>query len=135
VPSVAELRESRAEADRVLRAMASAPSAVRVATADSVRGAFVLEYLREVAAREPSLRAGKVDVLVEHDKNRGTEYVATLRAFFDALGDVPAAAAAQGVHPNTFRYRMRRLAETAGLDLDDPVERLVLQLQLEFLGD
>jgi hypothetical protein len=29
---------------------------------------------------------------------------------------------------------MRRLAETAGLDLDDPVERLVLQLQLQFLG-
>ena len=42
--------------------------------------------------------------------------------------------AAQGVHANTFRYRLRRLAEVAALDLDDPVERLVVQLQLEFSG-
>jgi hypothetical protein len=132
VGSLADLLDSRAEADLVLRAMGS--SAERVASADSVRAQFVLEQLRTVAAREPGLRAGKIDVLLEHDQKRGTEYVATLRAFFDALGDMPAAAAAQGVHPNTFRYRMRRLAETAGLDLDDPVERLVLQLQLQFLG-
>lgn len=34
-----------------------------------------------------------------------------------------------GVHGNTFRYRLRGLAELASLDLDDPVERLVVQLQ------
>lgn len=134
VPSLAGLLESRAEADRVLRAMATT-SAGRVGSAESVRAEYVLEYLKELADREPTLRTGKLDVLIEHDKNRGTEYVATLRAFFDALGDMPAAAAMQAVHPNTFRYRMRRLAEVAAIDLDDAVERLVLQLQLRFLGD
>ena len=133
VASVSDLLVSRTEADRVTRAMAVTPSAGAVATADSVRGRLVLDYLRDLAADEPTLRRGKLDVLVEHDQKKGTEYVATLRAFFDALGDMPAAAAAQGVHPNTFRYRMRRLAETADLDLEDPVERLVLQLQLHFL--
>jgi DNA-binding PucR family transcriptional regulator len=37
------------------------------------------------------------------------------------------------VHPNTFRYRLRRLVEVSGIDLDDPVERLVAHLQLTLL--
>ena len=45
-----------------------------------------------------------------------------------------AAAAAPGVPPNTFRYRLRRLSSLADLRLDDPVERLVTELQLH-IGD
>jgi hypothetical protein len=134
VVSIAELLGSRREADRVLRALAATPGAGPVATADSLRSRVVLQYLQEHAATEPMLQRGKLDVLVEHDQRKGTEYIATLRAFFDALGDMPAAAASQGIHANTFRYRMRRLAEVAELDLDDPVERLVLQLQLQFFA-
>ena len=133
VPALSGLMESRREADRVLRALAGTPAAAPVATADQVRARVVLQQLQELAAGDPSLRAGKLDVLVEHDRDRGTEYVPTLRAFFAHLGDVPAAAKAQDVHANTFRYRLRRLAEVAAIDLDDPVERLVLQLQLLFL--
>ena len=132
VLTVRDLLASRGEADRVVRALAGAPGVGQVANADDLRSRVVLQYLQEHAATEPTLRSGKLDVLRENDATRGTEYVATLRAFFDALGDMPAAAASQGVHPNTFRYRMRRLAETAAIDLDDPVERLVLQLQLYF---
>lgn len=134
VGSVRDLLDSRVEADRVLRAMATSPEAPNVGSADTVRARVVLDVVREFAAQEPTLSSGKLEVLLEHDLRKGTEYIATLRAFFAALGDMPAAAAAQGVHPNTFRYRMRRLAETANLDLDDPIERLVLHLQLELLA-
>ena len=34
------------------------------------------------------------------------------------------------VHPNTMRYRMARIADLAGLDLDDPTVRLAVRLQL-----
>jgi hypothetical protein len=135
VPTIGDLLVSRREADRVLRALRATPGSGPVATADSVRGRVVIQFLQELAVNEPTLRAGKLDELLDHDAKRGTEYVATLRGFFEALGDMPAAAAAQGIHPNTFRYRMRRLAETADIDLDDPIERLVLQLQLYFLAD
>ena len=54
----------------------------------------------------------------------------TLAAYLDAFGDVRRAAASLDVHPNTFRYRLQRLVELSRLDLDDPVERLVVQLQL-----
>ncbi|MBV8961245.1 MAG: helix-turn-helix domain-containing protein [Actinobacteria bacterium] len=135
VPSVAGLLASRQEADRVLRAMAARAWPGAVASVDDVRAHVVLDQLQELAAADPGLRVGKLDTLVDQDRERGTEYVATLRSFFAHLGDVPAAAKAQDVHANTFRYRLRRLAEVAGIDLDDPVERLVLQLQLQFLAD
>jgi DNA-binding PucR family transcriptional regulator len=34
------------------------------------------------------------------------------------------------VHANTFRYRLKRLVEIGGLDLDDPDERLGVMLQM-----
>jgi hypothetical protein len=34
------------------------------------------------------------------------------------------------VHPNTFRYRLRRLTEVSGIDLADPDQRFAAMLQL-----
>ena len=135
VAGVTGLLDSRRQADRVLRALANTPWVGPVATVDQVRSRVVLGQLQELAARDPGLRVGKLDILVDHDRERGTEYVATLRAYFAHLGDVPAAAKAQDVHANTFRYRLRRLAEVAAIDFDDPIDRLVLELQLHFLPD
>jgi DNA-binding PucR family transcriptional regulator len=56
--------------------------------------------------------------------------VATLTAWLDAFGDIAAAAAAVHVHPNTLRYRLRRLAEVAGIDLDNADDRFSAMLQL-----
>jgi len=56
--------------------------------------------------------------------------VATLRAYLDAFGDITEAARRVSVHPNTFRYRIRRLVELFEVDLANPEERLVIELQL-----
>jgi DNA-binding PucR family transcriptional regulator len=64
------------------------------------------------------------------DQDQETEYLATLRAYFDAMGDVSAAASALHIHQNTFRYRMRRLGDLSGIRLADPVERFVVELHL-----
>ncbi len=74
-----------------------------------------------------------------HDWSRTTEtttphLVETLRAWLDAFGDVTAAAAAAYVHPNTFRYRLRRLAEVGKLDLTDPEARFAAMLQLRLFA-
>lgn len=34
------------------------------------------------------------------------------------------------LHPNTLRYRLRRAAEITGIDLKDPLQRLVAHLAL-----
>jgi hypothetical protein len=55
-------------------------------------------------------------------------FVETLLAWLRADGDTVAASAALGVHPNTARYRLRRLEEQCGLDLTDRHQRIALQL-------
>ena len=55
---------------------------------------------------------------------------ATLLAWLDAQGDVPAAAARLHVHPQTVRYRMRQLRERFGDALTEPDGRFALWLAL-----
>jgi DNA-binding PucR family transcriptional regulator len=73
---------------------------------------------------------GPVEVLREHDAAHGSDYLLTLTAWLDHPGRPTDAARAIHVHPNTMRYRMNRIADLAGLDLEDPVVRLAVRLQL-----
>jgi len=77
---------------------------------------------------------GAVAKLFAYDAAQATELVQALRRWLEALGDVPAAAAAAYVHPNTFRYRLRRLAQIGEFDLDDPDERFAALVQLRLLA-
>jgi PucR C-terminal helix-turn-helix domain/GGDEF-like domain len=133
VRGVRQVPASRAEADQVLRVLSSLPNGPLIAHIDDVRTQTLLIELRDIASVHPRFLAGKVQILVEHDAAKHTAYVDTLRAHLDLFGDISAASASVGVHPNTFRYRLRRLLEISGIDLDDPDERLVAHLQLRFL--
>jgi DNA-binding PucR family transcriptional regulator len=74
---------------------------------------------------------GPVAVLAAHDAEHHTDYLRTLAAWLDHPGEPSRAARALPVHPNTMRYRMARIADTAALDLADPLVRLAVRLQLE----
>ncbi|MEV4383336.1 PucR family transcriptional regulator [Streptosporangium sp. NPDC049644] len=54
----------------------------------------------------------------------------SLRAYLDCNGHWDAAAQRLGVHRHTLRYRMRRVAELVGRDLDDPAARAELWIAL-----
>lgn len=54
--------------------------------------------------------------------------LATLEAVFDAGGNHGTAAHALGVHVQTVRYRLGRLRELLGPQLDDPAQRFELQV-------
>jgi hypothetical protein len=73
---------------------------------------------------------GPIAVLREHDAAHRSDYLRTLAAWLDHPGEPSRAARSIHVHPNTMRYRMARIADLAGLDLDDPVVRLATRLQL-----
>ena len=121
---------SRADADRALRVLRSGTGNLRVARAEDVQASALLLELADLAAVEAQEPAGPVARLAAYDRAHGTQLVATLRAWLDCFGDVAAAAAAMRVHPNTFRYRLRRLAEVGRIDLDDPESRFGAMLQL-----
>lgn len=127
---VAQAPASADEAQRAVAVLERSGGSKPVTSIDTVRAHAIAGRLAEIAATEPSLLKGPVEVLAERDRDGKGHHIETLRAFLDYFGDVTAAAASLDVHPNTFRYRMRRLVEISGLDLDDPVERLVAHLQL-----
>jgi len=133
VGAASDVPLSRAEADLVLRALEDDPQDRRWAHIEEVRARTVLLRLRDVARGDPHLTEGPLTTLVEHDRQKDSAYVETLRAYLEAFGDVTVAAASLNVHPNTFRYRLRRLVEVSGIDLDDAEQRLVAELQLRLL--
>jgi DNA-binding PucR family transcriptional regulator len=135
VDGLREVAGARREADRVLEVLRSGRAAPTLATIDDVRSQVVLLELKELKLQHPSLTRGKLTAVIEHDAQHSTQYALTLRAYLDAMGDVVGAAAAISVHPNTFRYRLRRVRELFDLDLKNAEERLVLELQLRLLGD
>jgi purine catabolism regulator len=67
--------------------------------------------------------------LIEHDQSRGGTLLATLRAYLEA-GEQQAAARRLRIHPNTLRYRLDRIREVSGTDLDDAETRLNLMVAL-----
>lgn len=131
--SVAGLARSRADADRAVRVLRVARPGRPVARAVDIHvKALLLEFGDLMASWEYGT-AGPVGRLLAYDAKHQTQLVPTLRAWLDALGDVPRAAAAVLVHPNTFRYRLRRLAKIADLDLDDPEALFAAWLHLRLL--
>nr|WP_239028672.1 helix-turn-helix domain-containing protein [Pseudonocardia acidicola] len=134
VASVDRVAASRHDADRVMRALLRVGSGRAVADLDEVGAAANLLEVLDLIRERPHLQEGPLRLLSDHAGDRHPALVATLRAYLDHFGDITAAAASTQVHPNTFRYRLRRACETAGVDLSDPMERLMLWLQLRLLG-
>ncbi|GMA31017.1 PucR family transcriptional regulator [Litorihabitans aurantiacus] len=56
--------------------------------------------------------------------------VETLAAYLESGRSLEAAARALFVHPNTVRYRLRRIAQVSGWDAADAREGFVLQVAL-----
>lgn len=69
--------------------------------------------------------------LVEHDERKQGDLVRTLEGFFEANGNLAKAASDLDVHRNTLVYRLERISELTGLDLNDAENRLILHLALK----
>jgi sugar diacid utilization regulator len=134
VERLQEVSAARREAEHVLAVLRARNDGRMLATIDDVRSAVILLELAELSRQNPSLTQGKLTALLEHDEARGTEYALTLRAYLDSMGDVASASTRISVHPNTFRYRIRRLLELFDIDIANPDERVVLELQLRLLA-
>jgi PucR C-terminal helix-turn-helix domain len=124
---------ARLAADRALRVLRERRSTARVARLSDVYVEALMVELRDLVAVRGDSPAGPVARLLEYDAAHGSRLVETLRAWLDAFGDVNAAAAGLFVHPNTFRYRLRRIGEVGGIDLDDADSRFAALLELRLL--
>lgn len=68
--------------------------------------------------------------LTEYDMRQSADLIKTLEAFFNCHGNLSQTAEALIVHRNTLLYRMNRINQIAGIDLNRPETRLALHLAL-----
>jgi purine catabolism regulator len=66
-----------------------------------------------------------------HDKIKGTNYVGTLEAFLERNMNVAETIKKIYMHRNTLLYRIEKIKELLGMDLDDPDTRLLLRIILK----
>ncbi|MCC5574253.1 helix-turn-helix domain-containing protein [Microtetraspora sp. AC03309] len=128
---LSQLPASRSEADESLAVHMSDPDTELPVTYDAVWDRILLRRLAGAAAAGRMPTSGPVVDLARHDAEHGTEYVPTLRALLRAQGDLREASARLAVHPNTVRYRLRKMSEATRLELDDPRKRLAMMIALE----
>ncbi|MET7334196.1 PucR family transcriptional regulator [Nonomuraea sp. NPDC005650] len=99
----------------------------RVVTFGELAGQGLLGLLDRAAAQ--AFAAALLAPLTAYGSR--ADLVESLRAYLDSNGHWDAAAQRLGVHRHTLRYRMKRVTELLGRDLDDPGVRAELWFALE----
>jgi hypothetical protein len=132
-PDFSGVAHSRTCVDRALRVLRDRRSDRRIGSLDELQGEALVLELRDLAAARGDEPRGALARLVDYDRRHHSSLVETLRAWLDCFGDTVAAADSLFVHQNTFRYRLRRVAEVGEIDLTDPDQRFAAMLQLRVL--
>jgi sugar diacid utilization regulator len=121
------LRASAAEARIALITARSAGKPEGVATHDAtgVHRMLMEWYASDTA--QASVRA-QLAPLERLGPGRGETAIRTLAAYLDQQGSIVRTASVLHLHRNAVSYRLRRITDLLGVDLDDPDQRLALQL-------
>lgn len=123
---------ARVEIDRVFDSADRHPGAIgQITSLDEAHTTVLLDEIVSHVAGRSRLVDPRVRLLRDEDPMLAE----TLRAYLDGFGDVAAVAKHLHVHPNTVRYRVRRIETLLSTTLDDPDVRLLFSLGLRATAD
>lgn len=100
-----------------------------VAQADQFHTLMLLRRLQD----RPDLIAPQVQALADYDRRYHTQYCLTLYTYFICHHSVQSTCERLFTHRNTVLYRLRKLREEFGLELDDPEQTLALLLSVSIV--
>lgn len=130
VAGLAGVAAARLEVDRVLDSAERHPySFGQVTSLAEARTTVLVDEIVTLVGADERLIDPRIVRLGEEDP----VLAETLRTYLDAFGDIAAAARALQVHPNTVRYRVRRIEKVLSTSLADPEVRLLFSLGLRIL--
>ncbi|MFB9433200.1 PucR family transcriptional regulator [Streptoalloteichus tenebrarius] len=121
--SLAEAHRSAQDALSGLRAVVAWPAAPR-----PVRSTDLLP--ERALAGDPEAERQLVDGVVRPLVDAGGSLLETVDAYLEVGGVLESCARQLFVHPNTVRYRLRRVTELTGRNASDPRDALVLRVAL-----
>ncbi|MDQ0958977.1 hypothetical protein QFZ66_002855 [Streptomyces sp. B4I13] len=120
---LAELGAAWEEASASARAALAEPRLGPVALWASIGPYRLLTSLPPASARDPAVRA--LASPAHHELAR------TAEVYLDCAGQAGRTAAELGIHRQTLYYRLSRVEQLTGLDLDDGEDRLLLHMTLK----
>ncbi|MBW0018705.1 MAG: PucR family transcriptional regulator [Mycobacterium sp.] len=130
IAGLAGAAAARREVDRVLDSAERHPISIgQVTSLAEARTTVLLDEIVSLIGTEERL----VDPRVRDLNATDPVLAQTLRAYLDCFGDIGAAAEWLQVHPNTVRYRVRRIEKLLSTTLTDPDVRLLFSLGLRVL--
>lgn len=97
---------------------------------------LTLEFLYKKASEIFSpelLHSPKLTRLKEYDKENNTDLFQTLKVFLEMERNVLQTSKLLYIHRSTLSYRLERIKKITGINLEDPKERLILQLSFYFM--
>lgn len=120
-------RQSYIEANRVLHVATLKTSFSCPVSAYEQLGIYKLLF--EIEPKKlTTYHQDVIEPLTDYDHKHHMDLVASLFVYFEENGNAAKAAKRLFVHRNTFDYRMKKIEEITGKDLNDPYDRLTLQL-------
>ena len=127
IAGLADVAAARTEVDRVLDSAERHPVSIGPVTSlAEARTTVLLDEIVTLVGADKRL----VDPRIRDVRAQDPVLAETLRAYLDSFGDIGAAAQALQVHPNTVRYRVRRIEKLLATSLSDPEVRLLFSLGL-----
>jgi len=127
IAGLADVAAARTEVDRVLDSAERHPVSMgQVTSLAEARTTVLLDEIVTLVGADKRL----VDPRIRDLRAQDPVLAETLRAYLDSFGDIGAAAQALQVHPNTVRYRVRRIEKLLATSLSDPEVRLLFSLGL-----
>lgn len=130
VEGLAGVAAARAEVDRVLDSAERHPiSFPQVTSLAEARTTVLVDEIVTLVGSDERLIDPRIEALGQEEP----VLAETLRTYLDAFGDIAAAAQTLRVHPNTVRYRIRRIEKLLSTSLADPEVRLLFSLGLRIL--
>jgi sugar diacid utilization regulator len=128
-PNAWQVAASYREAQFVASLSSSAVGhpAVPVLLFDSLGVYRMLSSVTDPAGIEAFMK-DQLGTLLDYDKKHRTDLLATLAQYFDSGCNIDQAAAVLSIHRSTLKYRLKRVRELLGQDLNDGSTRLDLHL-------
>ena len=120
---------SKVDADRIISYLMRTPGE-RMGSINTLRSQIALMRLVEILEGQFEPLPDPLRALALLEPGDREEALRTLDAYFTHPGNASQAAREVHVHPNTFRYRLAKVSELLGVDLDDRDERLLLEIEL-----
>ncbi|MCR5777935.1 MAG: helix-turn-helix domain-containing protein [Lachnospiraceae bacterium] len=94
----------------------------------------ILSALNKPALAEASINPS-IKFMQKHDEQNGTNYISTLRAYFENKRSAPATAAALFIHKSTLFYRFEKMKQLFQIELDNSDALFSYEYSLRLLDE